>query len=83
MKEYSGLVLEKNYYKWDRGVKKIIIKSGKDELKFYFPTSPLYDDFWDEIHVGDSINKPNNDFNFTIYRDGKFIKSMELKFNCN
>ena len=83
MQEYSGLVLEKNFYKQDRGVKNIIIESGKDELKYYFPTSPLYDEFWNKIHVGDSINKPHNDLNFSIFRNGKFIDSMELKFDCD
>lgn len=83
MKKYSGLVLDKNFYKWDRGVKSIIIESGNDELKYFFPTSPLYDNFWDKIQVGDSINKPHNDLNFSIYRNGRFLDSMELKFDCN
>ncbi|SMP09842.1 hypothetical protein SAMN06265367_101892 [Algoriphagus winogradskyi] len=64
-------------------MKDIIIESGNGDLKYYFPTSPLYDDFWDKILVGDSINKPYNDLNFSIYRNGELVEHMDLYFDFN
>lgn len=79
---YSGIVVEKKYYEWDHGTKILIIKSEDEKKKFFFPTDYSYDNFWNKIEIGDSISKVKDEFNFGIYRGGKQIDSMEVKFGC-
>lgn len=83
LKEYSGIVIEKNFYEWDHGAKNLIIKNGGLEKKYHFPSDYIYHDIWDQIQVGDSISKPENIFDLSIYRNGTLIASKPVKINCN
>ena len=82
-KEYYGSVIDINNYKWDRGKKVITIKNVKGKFKYYFPTEYIYDDFWREIALGDSIYKPKNVKIFSVFRNGLLVNEMELDFNCS
>lgn len=82
-KEFIGIVINKKVIKWDRG-KKVLTLSGSDNLEsdFYFPTSLEFNDFWNNINLGDSIHKGKNSEVFIVYRLGELIGEKELKYYC-
>jgi hypothetical protein len=81
-KEFSGIIIDKKFYEWDRGKKILKIKNESRIDQFFFPTGYEYDDFWEEIQIGDSIFKAENDKIFSIYKNEIFFRRNVLDFNC-